>query len=84
MKDGDASTTFYYCYIYRKLNKKQELPIVFSGRSTALTYLVEDHNMDKATGLLRDRSESIPTQPIIRATVRAKMRTLTPPLRRLR
>jgi len=41
---------------------------MLSGRSTALTYLVEDHNMDKATGLLRNRSESISTQPTMRAS----------------
>jgi hypothetical protein len=39
---------------------------MLSGRSTALTYLVEDYNMDKVTGLLRKRSESILTQLTIK------------------
>ena len=66
LKDSDALITFYYYYIYKKLNKKQELSIILSGRSIALTYLVEDHNIDKVTGLLRKRSESILTRPTIK------------------
>jgi len=40
--------------------------------------------MDIATGLLRNRSEFIPTQPMMRVMMRAIIRTNTPPLRRLR
>jgi len=66
LKDGDALTTFYYYYICKKLNKKQKLFIVLSGQSIVLTYLVEDYNINKVTGLLRKHSEFIPTQPIIK------------------
>ena len=62
LKEGDGSVTYYYYYICERLKKPQELPIVSSGRSTALTHLVEDHNMDKSTGLLKKHSETTPTQ----------------------
>ena len=37
-----------------------------SGRSTVLTYLVKDYNMDKATGLLKKYGETVLTQLIIK------------------
>ena len=61
LKEGDGSTIYYYCYIYKRLKKTQELSIVLSGRSTVLTYLVKDYNIDKATGLLKKHGEMVPT-----------------------
>ena len=58
LKESDGSTTYYFYYLCEKFNKLQELPIVLTGRSTALTYLIEDHNMDKTTGLLKKQGDT--------------------------
>ena len=38
---------------------------MLSGRSTVLTYLVKDYNIDKAIGLLKKHGKTVLTQLII-------------------
>ena len=39
---------------------------MLSGRSTILTHLVKDYNIDKATGLLKKHGKTVPTQLTIK------------------
>ena len=52
LKSGSDGTAYYYCYLCERIKRKQELLVVSSGRTTAMDHLVEDHYMDKTTGLL--------------------------------
>jgi len=62
LKEGNGLTTYYYCYICERLKKTQELSIMSNRRFIMLTHLIEDYNMDKATGLLKKYSKTVLTQ----------------------
>lgn len=64
LKEGDGKT-YYYCYLCERSKIKQELPIVSSGRSTALDHLCDDHYMNKATGELNQNGPRAANQPLI-------------------
>ena len=49
---------YYFYYLYKKFNKQQELPIILTGRSTTLAYLIKDHNIDKTIGLLKKQGDT--------------------------
>ena len=56
MKDSDGKTTYFYCYLCEK-QKRQELLIVSTGRTTALDHLELDHHMNRTSGDEEDEDE---------------------------
>ncbi len=66
LKSGSDSIAYYYCYLYKRIQRKQELLIVLSGRTTAIDHLVEDHYIDKIIGVLNTyRKPNKSNQPTI-------------------
>jgi hypothetical protein len=41
---------FWYCYLCEKQRRRQELPVVGKGNSTALDHLEQAHHIDRVTG----------------------------------
>jgi hypothetical protein len=61
LKDGTiGQPDVYYCYLCEREERKQTLPVVSSGRATAVDHLIKVHQMDKATGMIRARREAPP------------------------
>ena len=56
LKKSDGLIIYYYCYLCEKLKKSLKLPIMSTGRSTTLAYLLSNHNIDKNIGLLKKQS----------------------------
>ena len=52
LKPSSDGTAYYYYYLCEQIQRKQELLVVSSGRTTAIDHLVEDHHMDKIIGVL--------------------------------
>ncbi|KAF2190119.1 hypothetical protein K469DRAFT_699718 [Zopfia rhizophila CBS 207.26] len=65
-KDQPTSDRLFYCYLCEKKGAYQELMKIADGNTTALNHLAEDHNMDRYTGKLENRTRPPPSQPTLR------------------
>ena len=52
LKSSSDGTAYYYYYLCERIQRKQELLVVLSGRTTAMDHLVKDYHMDKTMGVL--------------------------------